>query len=226
MPVLMNKGDDPRQAAWLFYTDQATLDNLGTAAWDGRFDAGTLVVDAAELGAAKKASSEVPVYLEVKTLVPQDFDLGQIEEGLKRAEAAAREAAENPAAAQGAGDAEAQGVSADEAEGAPEAEDPADDGDALPYEPVAAPEGLRVRIGTTTAAAARSYIVPRETSGEDEWDAELPGLQMLVSLIRYMREHNALAPFVTWHVDVQGILRMAPAKSLKPMAGNILKAKL
>ena len=29
MPVLMNKGADPRQAAWLFYTDHATLDGLG-----------------------------------------------------------------------------------------------------------------------------------------------------------------------------------------------------
>jgi len=224
MPVLMNKGDDPRQAAWLFYTDKATLDDLGTAAYDGRFDSGVLVVDEADLAAAKKASAEVPVYLVVQELVPQDFDLEQIEEALKEAEKAAREAAEK-AADGGAGAEEGQGASDAEAQ----AQDEGDgEGDERPYEPVPAPEGLRVRVGSTTVAAARAFIAPAAAAqeGDDVWDAALPGLQMLVSLIRYMREHDALSPYVVWHIDAQGILRMAPAKQLKPMAGNILKAKL
>lgn len=210
----MNKGDNPRQAAWLFYTDRETLDALARTAAEQRFDAGVLTVDAADLDGAPKASSVVPVYLAVATLVPEDFDL----EGF-RAAAGEDEGAETPE---------------EEPEGEdPAAETPADGGasdgdpeaDELPYEPVPAPEGTRVLIGSTTAAAARAFIQPREVDGEP-WAAELPGLQMLVSLIDFMRDHGGLPTFAVWHVDPQGILRMAPAKQVKPMAGNVLKCKL
>lgn len=246
MPVLMNKGDDPRKAAWIFYSDRATLDTFGTTAYEQRFESGVLTVDAADLDAAKKASSEVPVWLEVTELVPEDYDLEQIEEALKEAEAAAQEAAERDAegtgdggqavegcgeGAEDAGNASVDGTparaDADEtpanADGTEEAE--ADEAE-RPYDPVPAPEGLRVRVGTTTAAAARAFIAPAAEGGTDTWDAQLPGLQALVSLIRYMRDHNALPACAVWHIDAQGILRMAPAKQLKPMAGNVLKAKL
>ena len=43
MPVLMNKGDDPRRAAWLFYTDRAELDEWGRQIVEGRWDSARLV---------------------------------------------------------------------------------------------------------------------------------------------------------------------------------------
>lgn len=228
MPVLMNKGTDPRQAAWLFYTDRATLDALGTAAAAQRFDAGVLTVDQADLEAAPKASSPVPVYLAVATLVPEDFDLARLDEYMSTSsddgdeEEAEGEKGEAPAA-EGEG---ADPACDEDVEAAENTENDEDGSEAeLPYEPVPAPEGTRVLIGTTTAAAARAFIEPREVDGEP-WAAELPGLQMLVSLIDYMREHGGLPAWAVWHVDPQGILRMAPAKQVKPMAGNVLKCKL
>lgn len=196
MPVLMNKGTDPRQAAWLFYTDRATLDGLGAIATTERYDAGVLTIDACDLDAASKASSEVPVYLAVATLVPHDFDLDSLADLAQTSE--------------GATDTE---------------EDNDSPQDELPYTPVPAPEGTRIPIGITTAAAARAYIQPREVDGKP-WAAELPGLQMLANLISYMREHGGIPSYTVWHVDPSGILRMAPAKQVKPMAGNVLKCKL
>ncbi len=212
MPVLMNKGADPRQAAWLFYTDRATLDGLGALTVSERYDAGVLTVDAADLDGAKKASTEVPVYLAIATLVPKDFDLEQLT-------AAAMEQAENPEEPADDKPGEADGHDAEATEDAGEADD------ALPYEPVPAPEGTRIPVGLTTAAAARAFIQPREVDGKP-WAAELPGLQMLASLIGHMREHGGLPAYVIWHVDEGGVLRMAPAKQVKPMAGNVLKCKL
>ena len=191
MPVLMNKGADPRQAAWLFYTDRATLDGLGALTVSERYDAGVLTVDAADLDAAKKASTEVPVYLAIATLVPKDFDLSQLSEAT--------------------------------AQDQPKAAD--DDPGTLPYAPVHAPAGTRVPVGLTTAAAARAFIQPREVDGEP-WAAELPGLQMLAQLIDHLRRHDGLPAYAIWHVDETGVLRMAPAKQVKPMAGNVLKCKL
>lgn len=211
MPVLMNKGSDPRQAAWLFYTDRETLDAFGSAAAQGRFDAGVLTVDDADLDAARKPSSEVPVYLAVATLVPEDFDLAQL--------AATTEGAQDDEQ----GDAQPSDESAGES---PDAERSGQEADpSLPYTPVPAPEGTRVLVGTTTAAAARSFIQPREVDGKPV-ATELPGLPMLVALIDHLRDHGGLPPYAIWHVDPQGILRMAPAKQLKPMAGNVIKCKL
>lgn len=211
MPVLMNKGSDPRQAAWLFYTDRETLDAFGSAAAQGRFDAGVLTVDDADLDAARKPSSEVPVYLAVATLVPEDFDLAQL--------AATAEGAQDD----GQDGAQPSDESADEDADAERSEQEADP--SLPYTPVPAPEGTRVLVGTTTAAAARSFIQPREVDGEPV-ATELPGLPMLVALIDHLRDHGGIPPYAIWHVDPQGILRMAPAKQLKPMAGNVIKCKL
>lgn len=214
MPVLMNKGNDPRQAAWLFYTDRPTLDAFGTAAAQGRYDAGVLTVDDADLDAAPRPSSEVPVYLAVASFVPQDFDLAQL------AAATSGENGESDASAPKDGP---QGGDAPDPEGN-EGASGVDDRPALPYEPVPAPEGTRVRIGTTTLAAAQAFIRPREVDGEP-WAAELPGLPMLVALIDHLREHGGLPQYAVWHVDPQGILRMAPAKQVKAMAGNVLKCK-
>lgn len=216
MPVLMNKGSDPRKAAWLFHTDRATLDALGTAAAQGRFDAGVLTVDAADLDNAHKASSEVPVHLAVATLVPEDFDLDEL----------MHQAAEQNGEGEDAEDSRANSEpdAAAQDESGPEDEDD-EENSSLPYTPVPAPEGTRVLAGTTTVAAARAFIQPREVDGEP-WAAELPGLPMLVSLIDHLREHGGLPAHTVWHVDEQGILRMAPAKQVKPMAGNILSVKL
>lgn len=192
MPVLMNKGTDPRQAAWLFYTDRATLDGLGAIATSGRYEAGVLTVDSADLEATAKASAEVPVYLAIATLVPEDFDLASLAE-LAQASDPNNEDSEEEAS--------------------------------LPYTPVPAPEGLRIPVGITTVAAARAFIQPREIDGKP-WAAELPGLQMLASLIAHMREHGGIPSYSIWHIDPSGILRMAPAKQVKPMAGNVLKCKL
>ena len=200
MPVLMNKGTDPRQAAWLFYTDRATLDGLGAITVSERYDAGVLTVDASDLDAAPKASSEVPVYLAVATLVPTDFDLNTLTELAQTSEDSDTQEDEGDTAAD-------------------------EDDNALPYTPVPAPEGTRIPIGITTVAAARAYIQPREIDGKP-WAAELPGLQMLANLVAYMREHGGIPTYTVWHVDPSGILRMAPAKQAKPMAGNVLKCKL
>lgn len=231
MPVLMNKGPEPRRAAWLFYTDRATLDGLGAAARRERFDAGVLTVDKADLDAAPKASTEVPVYLAVATLVPEGFDLEAYieeagEQGGDVAEAPEPEGRKDgglPDEGAGAASGQAGGDSGEEA--APGDEDEGEEEGSLPYEPEAAPEGTRVPVGLTTAAAARAYIIPREVDGKP-WAAELPGLPMLVSLIDYMRGHGGLPAFAVWHVDPQGILRMAPAKQVRPMAGNILNVRL
>ena len=211
MPVLMNKGSDPRQAAWLFYTDRETLDAFGSAAAQGRFDAGVLTVDDADLDAARKPSSEVPVYLAVATLVPEDFDLAQLAETAEGAQDDEQ------------GDAQPSDESAGESSDAERSEQGADP--SLPYTPVPAPEGTRILVGTTTAAAARSFIQPREVDGKPV-ATELPGLPMLVALIDHLRDHGGIPPYAIWHVDPQGILRMAPAKQLKPMAGNVIKCKL
>ena len=235
MPVLMNKGTDPRQAAWLFYTDRATLDAFGSAAAEQRFDAGVLTVDDADLDAAAKPSSEVPVYLAVATLVPEDFDLAQLAAGTGSPQAASPEAdagsddegvsATDVPADGGQPDAAGEGATDSPDAASPEAEEgAADPKPALPYEPVPAPEGTRVRIGTTTLAAAQAFIRPREVDGKP-WAAELPGLPMLVALIDHLRDHGGLPSCAIWHVDPQGILRMAPAKQVKPMAGNVLKCK-
>ena len=215
MPVLMNKGSDPRQAAWLFYTDRETLDAFGNVAAQGRFDAGVLTVDDADLDAARKPSSEVPVYLAVATLVPEDFDLAQLAataEDAQGTELGAEQDATQPSDESAGGDADA--------EHSEQGADPS-----LPYTPVPAPEGTRVLVGTTTAAAARSFIQPREVDGKPV-ATELPGLPMLVTLIDHLRDHGGIPPYAIWHVDPQGILRMAPAKQLKPMAGNVIKCKL
>ena len=211
MPVLMNKGSDPRQAAWLFYTDRETLDAFGSTAAQGRFDAGVLTVDDADLDAARKPSSEVPVYLAVATLVPEDFDLAQLAATAEGAQGDEQDDAQ-PSDESAGGDADA--------ERSEQGADPS-----LPYAPVPAPEGTRVLVGTTTAAAARSFIQPREVDGKPV-ATELPGLPMLVALIDHLRDHGGLPPYAIWHVDPQGILRMAPAKQLKPMAGNVIKCKL
>ena len=215
MPVLMNKGSDPRQAAWLFYTDRETLGAFGSTAAQGRFDAGVLTVDDADLDAARKPSSEVPVYLAVATLVPEDFDLAQLAataEDAQGTELGAEQDATQPSD-------ESAGEDVD-AERSEQGADPS-----LPYTPVPAPEGTRVLVGTTTAAAARSFIQPREVDGKPV-ATELPGLPMLVALIDHLRDHGGIPPYAIWHVDPQGILRMAPAKQLKTMAGNVIKCKL
>lgn len=215
MPVLMNKGSDPRQAAWLFYTDRETLDAFGGAAAQGRFDAGVLTVDDADLDAARKPSSEVPVYLAVATLVPEDFDLAQLAATAEDAQGTELGAEQD--GAQPSDESAGEDVDAERSE---QGADPS-----LPYTPVPAPEGTRVLVGTTTAAAARSFIQPREVDGKPV-ATELPGLPMLVALIDHLRDHGGIPPYAIWHVDPQGILRMAPAKQLKPMAGNVIKCKL
>ena len=253
MPVLMNKGGDPRQAAWLFYTARPVLDELGQAIRSQRFDAGRIAVDEAELAGAKKANSEVGVYLDVTSLVPEDFDLDAALEKARAQAQAAAEAAQAGAEADGETGAAVQAdeaadetrgagndaqASEDDAQAATSAEagdtrdndaQTSEDGKlALPYEPVILDEPIRVEIGRTTAQAARAYLVPREGDEDKEVRAtELPGLQALAQLIGHMRDSSFGVPAqAVWHVDPQGILRMAPAKTVKPMAGNVLKVKL
>lgn len=248
MPVLMNKGTDPHQAAWLFYTARPMLDELGRAIERQRFDAGRITVDADELAATKKAGATVHVYLDVMSVVPDDFDL---EGALAQARAQAQEAAEStaqqaaqdgaadeaPAAGDDAGDKARDAQAAETASvetaaaaqgGAPDADPAAPGAPALPYEPIALDEPIRVEIGLTTAQAARTYLAPDATDERDgAQPTELPGLQALAQLIGHMRDSSFGVPTqAVWHIDAQGILRMAPAKTVKPMAGNVLKVKL
>lgn len=247
MPVLMNKGDDPRRAAWLFYTDRAELDEWGRQIVEGRWDSARLVVDPESLEAAKKASSPVEVWAQAKTLIPEDFDLeaargevmeatqAAIERAKMEAEAKADEEATDAehVSADGEGTQAGDGGNAEAAPNAPEGEQDAQEDDENPfdYEPVPAPDGLRIHVGTTTRQAALSYLVAHEgEEGEgDEGataDTDLPGLQMLAQLIDYMRDSaDGLPSFAVWHIDPSGILRMVRAKKVKAMAGNVLSVK-
>lgn len=256
MPVLMNKGDDPRRAAWLFYTDRAELDEWGRQIVEGRWDSACLVVDPESLEAAKKASSPVEVWAQAKTLIPEDFDLeaarGEVMEAtqaaIERAKMEAEAKADEREGDEGAeaeadeqeGDEEAADAKhaseGDEGEGAceePEGEQDTQEGDENPfdYEPVPAPEGLRIHVGTTTRQAALSYLMAHENEeGEGDEDAtadtDLPGLQMLAQLIDYMRDSaDGLPSFAVWHIDPSGILRMVRAKKVKAVAGNVLSVK-
>ena len=243
MPVLMNKGDDPRRAAWLFYTDRAELDEWGRQIVEGRWDSARLVVDPESLEAAKKASSPVEVWAQAKTLIPEDFDLeaarGEVMEATQAAIERARMEAEAEADEQ-EGDEEAADAKhaseGDEGEGACkelEGEQDTQEGDENPfdYEPIPAPEGLRIHVGTTTRQAALSYLMAHENEegeGDEEAtaDTDLPGLQMLAQLIDYMRDSaDGLPSFAVWHIDPSGILRMVRAKKVKAMAGNVLSVK-
>lgn len=249
MPVLMNKGDDPRRAAWLFYTDRAELDEWGRQIVEGRWDSARLVVDPESLESAKKASSPVEVWAQAKTLIPEDFDLeaarGEVMEATQAAierakmEAEANEEAADADAEKQEGDgaegapAGSEGEVASEAEVAPNAPEGEQEGDENPfdYEPIPAPEGLRIHVGTTTRQAALSYLMAHENEeGEGDEDAtadtDLPGLQMLAQLIDYMRDSaDGLPSFAVWHIDPSGILRMVRAKKVKAMAGNVLSVK-
>ena len=236
MPVLMNKGDDPRRAAWLFYTDRAELDEWGRQIVEGRWDSARLVVDPESLENAKKASSPVEVWAQAKTLIPEDFDLEAARGEVMEATQAASERAKMEAEAdEEAADAK-HASEGDEGEGAckePEGEQDTQEGDENPfdYEPVPAPEGLRIHVGTTTRQAALSYLMAHENEegeGDEETaaDTDLPGLQMLAQLIDYMRDSaDGLPSFAVWHIDPSGILRMVRAKKVKAMAGNVLSVK-
>lgn len=241
MPVLMNKGDDPRRAAWLFYTDRAELDEWGRQIVEGRWDSAHLVVDPESLESAKKASSPVEVWAQAKTLIPEDFDLeaarGEVMEATQAAIERAKMEAEAEAGEQ-EGDEEATDAkhASEGGEGAceePEGEQDTQEGDENPfdYEPVPAPEGLRIHVGTTTRQAALSYLMAHENEegeGDEETaaDTDLPGLQMLAQLIDYMRDSaDGLPSFAVWHIDPSGILRMVRAKKVKAMAGNVLSVK-
>ena len=241
MPVLMNKGDDPRRAAWLFYTDRAELDEWGRQIVEGRWDSARLVVDPESLESAKKASSPVEVWAQAKTLIPEDFDLEAARGEVMEATQAAIERAKMEAEAdeQGGDEEVADAKHASEGgegEGAceePEGEQDTQEGDENPfdYEPIPAPEGLRIHVGTTTRQAALSYLMAHENEegeGDEEAkaDTDLPGLQMLAQLIDYMRDSaDGLPSFAVWHIDPSGILRMVRAKKVKAMAGNVLSVK-
>ena len=240
MPVLMNKGDDPRRAAWLFYTDRAELDEWGRQIVEGRWDSARLVVDPESLENAKKASSPVEVWAQAKTLIPEDFDLeaargevmeatqAAIERAKMEAEAKADEEAadEERTSTDGEGEGACEEPESEQAEGEQEGdENPFD------YEPIPAPEGLRIHVGTTTRQAALSYLMAHENEegeGDEEAaaDTDLPGLQMLAQLIDYMRDSaDGLPSFAVWHIDPSGILRMVRAKKVKAMAGHVLSVK-
>lgn len=224
MPVLMNKGDNPRLAAWIFYTDRDTFAELGRAIREERADAGLLVVDEADVDAAKKASSTLPVYLQVTATVPPEVDLDALAEE-------AMTAAQHAVEAQEAGD-DAEGECEDEGTGDPDASADAPSGGEgeepkAAWEPIAVPEGQGARIlaGTTTLEAARDFIQRRELGGE-EWKPELPGVQAIAGMAELMAAHGGIPAWLIWHEDASGVMRMAPAKTVKPMAGNILKVKL
>ncbi len=251
MPVLMNKGDDARRAAWLFYTDREALDGWGRTIVEGRWDSARLVVDAEQVEAAKKASATVEVWAQAKALIPEDFDIQAARgEVMSRAQAAAeraRQAAEDEqadAAGEDAGD-EQTDAAGEDADASVAADEPAGEGadapveasgasedDPFDYEPIPAPEGLRVLVGTTTRQAAQSYLLPHapaEGDGADDeqtCDTDLPGLQMLAQLIDYMRDSSEGLPAqAVWHIDASGILRMVRAKKVKVVAGNVLSVK-
>lgn len=241
MPVLMNKGDDPRRAAWLFYTDRAELDEWGRQIVEGRWDSARLVVDPESLESAKKASSPVEVWAQAKTLIPEDFDLeaarGEVMEAtqaaIERAKMEAEAEADEQEGDEEAADAKHASEGGEGAREEPEGEQDTQEGDENPfdYEPIPAPEGLRIHVGTTTRQAALSYLMAHENEegeGDEEAaaDTDLPGLQMLAQLIDYMRDSaDGLPSFAVWHIDPSGILRMVRAKKVKAMAGNVLSVK-
>ena len=90
--------------------------------------------------------------------------------------------------------------------------------------PDAEPTASSVQMGVTTSDSAARYLKPREVDGQP-WTLNLPGLPDLAKTIDMVLENEG-ARCVVWYMDAARVLRMAPAKEAKPMAGNILKVKL
>jgi hypothetical protein len=228
MPVLMNKGTDPTSASWLFYTDRATLEAFAASVVEGRLDSGTLALDENDLAASTKASAPVGVYLDVATLVPAGVDLAALGAKIEKTPEGGREAPESLDPGQAPEPTEEERRSAKErAAAAAEAAERAwaeEKAAELSYEPEAAPRDLRVRMGTTTRATGLAYL--DDPGSGSAWNGSLPGLQVLASIVAHMREHGNVPPQTVWFMDKAGVLRMSPAKQVKPMAGNVLSCKL
>ncbi|MBR2834639.1 MAG: hypothetical protein IKE43_02865 [Coriobacteriales bacterium] len=267
MPILMNKGDNPHNATWLLFSAKNTLDEFEKALFENRVESGVLWVDPQQIEDAKKASSEVDVYLIAETLVPPEVDLEAARgEVIQKSSQAYAEALEQKEALETD---EAEYVEQEEAEesrsgvfendvaekdsktfdtddaetsadllgiddvvtDSGEADDDSELSDSSSnqpdYEPIPASERICIPIGTTTRLAAENYLVERDLGENGTWRPEMPGLQMLSQLICLMREApQGLPNAVIWHVDADGIMRMSPAKQVKAMAGNTLRAKL
>lgn len=210
MPVLVNTGDHPVMAAWLFYSRRGQLEELRDAIREGGYSAG--VVDADPQGKPREATD---VFLVM-----------------------AREGQDAAGGAQGAGEqgADEQGAptptpAADGGQDAPApdaGDSPAGLTDADPDARLAAKGARRVMLGTTTCEAARRYLQPREVpEGEGESRGlGLPGLPQLADFIDELLGQTPDLHWAVWSLDQQGVLRMAPARELKTMSGNILKVKL
>lgn len=176
MPVLVNKGDNPTQAAWLFFSPRTTLEGLIATIREHNLVAGVINVDPGD-GRPKET---VEVHLAMAEHAPEE----------------------------GAGEADAEG-------GAEGHQTPAD-----PSELV-----TDAVMGTTTCETARRYLQPREVDGKP-WSISVPDLQGMASFAEQLLSSSPQTRQIIWSIDLQGILRMAPAKDAKPMAGNILRVKL
>lgn len=219
-------------AAWLFYTSRDALAELRDTIRDRGFRFGVIDVDPQE--GKKKDAVEVQLVLTT--------------EAAPLPEAPSEETESNPsdeqASAQETADAEQteNGDQVEDAEQTEDSEQPAAGADGQPEgdeRAIQAQEAMRelakrmladdslerMNIGSTTREAAKRYLKPRDI-GEKYWLVSLPELPELAKSIDALLDSSPEVHWVVWHIDRQGILRMAPAKEVKPMSGNVLRVKL
>lgn len=235
MPVLINQGKNPLQAAWLFYTPRALVEDLRALIAQKGYQFG--VLDVTPTGGAVKDQVDVQLVLDT-----QDVPLPETP-----ADALAEEPSGEPADTLAA---ELVGVlpgkpagQAGKADGAETFEEiPAATGDqaealrsaALAYQERLREAGRallqsktaeRIIIGRSTNEAARRYLQPQDMNG-GYWLISLPGLPQLMDSVAELFASSPGLRWIVWSIDTQGVLRMAPAKEVKPVAGNILRARL
>lgn len=214
MPVLVNKGDQPTLAAWLFYSSRASVESLRDTIKDKGYQAGTIIVDVPD----GKPRDAVPVHLAATTQLPEALaelqddgtnDIGKADEANTDENAYDTQTTDQ--------------ITDDDIKSA---QDKLNDLD-LTINPD--DEGVDVfEIGTTTLEAAQHYLEPREVD-DKPWTLNVPGLPQLADFIDQLLgagQADKGFRWIIWSVDPSGIMRLTPAKDVKPMAGNILRVKL
>jgi hypothetical protein len=224
MPVLVNQGEHPILAAWLFYTPRSSLEGFRDRVRQGGLRFGVIDVDPGE----GKPRDQVDVHLVASTQdapLPEGGDAGAADDRTDEATSGAEEVPEGDRASDEQGQDDDEGGPAGDAEANERA--------------VAAQRAMReaarrmledeelerIDFGSTTREAARRYLQPHEV-GDVYWLVSLPGLPELADFVDQLLDSSPDMRWAVWHIDQQGVLRMAPAREVKPMAGNILRVKL
>ncbi len=228
MPVLVNQGEHPILAAWLFYTPRSALEGFRDRVRQGGLRFGVIDVDPGE----GKPRDQVDVRLVSSTQdapLPEDGVVAAADDGTDEATAGAEAAPEGDRPSDERGHDSDGGDGEGDSAGDAEANERAVAAQRAMREAarrMLEDEGLeRIGFGSTTREAARRYLQPHEV-GDEYWLVSLPGLPELADFVDQLLDSSPDMRWAVWHIDQQGVLRMAPAREVKPMAGNILRVKL